>query len=154
MIEPIVGASKEALLDSKGPFDQAIEKGQKAIRLHSIRSKPSGKKRNTPFYQKREYNTFIHNAWLLVGKSQYHNGNFLDAMATFSYMARLYKEEPNIKDIARLWQARCYLALEWTDDAARIIASTRADSPIAKSALYGKTEADLAIQEGRYRDAK
>lgn len=74
-------------------------------------------------------------------------------MATFSYMARLYKEEPNIKDIARLWQARCYLALEWTDDAARIIASTRADSPIAKSALYGKTEADLAIQEGRYRDA-
>lgn len=153
MIEPIVGVSKEALLDSKGPFDQAIEKGQKAIRLHSIRSKPSGKKRNTPFYQKREYNTFIHNAWLLVGKSQYHNGNFLDAMATFSYMARLYKEEPNIKDIARLWQARCYLALEWTDDAARIIASTRADSPIAKSALYGKTEADLAIQEGRYRDA-
>lgn len=49
MIEPIVGVSKEALLDSKGPFDQAIEKGQK--RSDSIQSGASlvAKNETLPF---------------------------------------------------------------------------------------------------------
>lgn len=152
-LEPIVGVQKEGVKEPGGPFDPAIEKGQKAIRLHSIRTKPQQSRRNSRFYQKREYNTFIHNAWLLVGKSQYHNGDFLDAMATFSYMARLYREEPEIRNLARLWQARCYLALGWADDAERIILETPKDSPISKTALYGKAEAERAILEGRSLDA-
>lgn len=155
-LEPITFQQSTEIKQRGGAFDGAIEKGQKAIRLHSIRSKPQKvdrKKRNTPFYRKREYNTFIYNAWLLVGKSQYHNGDFLDAMATFSYMGRLYREEPQIRDLARLWQVRCYTALGWGSDAEKLLAETRENSRIVSSNLYGKASAELAILQGRTNDA-
>lgn len=155
-IEPVTATKSREIKEPGGDFNGALEKGRKAIRLHSIRNKPKERKsgnRNSPFYKKREYNTFIYNAWLLVGQSQYFNGDFLDAMATFSYMARLYKEEPRIRDLARLWQARCYIAMEWDGDAARIIDGVRDAGTSQGSGLLNKTSAELAILQGRIADA-
>ena len=56
-------------------FDRAVEKSQKAIKLHSIKKKPPRKpsKRNDPKYKRwmaqKEYNPFLHNAWMLMGKA-------------------------------------------------------------------------------------
>lgn len=141
---------------SGGPFDAALEKGRKAIRMHSIRTKPQqarGRASGSPFYRKREYNTFIYNAWLLVGKSQYYNGDFLDAMATFSYMARLYREEPEIRSLARLWQARCYTALGWTTDAERTLALVDRSESNKRKGLYDITTADIALLKDRPEEA-
>lgn len=153
-IEPIFATHPHGKEEQGGPFDPAIEKGQKAISLHSIRSKPKlsrNSRRSDPFYQKTEYNTFIHNAWILVGRSQFNNGDFLDAMATFSYMARLYREEHTIRDQARLWQARCYVALGWGEDARRILSELGSGS--YATGLYGKVTAEEAILAGRYEEA-
>lgn len=152
-IEPIT-AKVDVNKESGGSFDVSLQKGRKAIREHSIRSKPKGRNvRNTPFYKKREYNTFIYHAWLLVGKSQFYNGDFLDAMATFSYMGRLYKEEPNISSLAKLWQARCYIALQWEPDAQKLIGEVTLTDKLQHSELYGKTTAELALAKGQYAEA-
>lgn len=155
-VEPF---SKEAFASKNsrgGSFDPAIEKGQKAIRLHSIRTKPTvsnRRQRNEPFYKKREYNTFIHNAWILVGKAQYYNGDFLDAMATFSYMARLYRDQEPIRNIAKLWQARCYLALGWTSDAEALLTPMQGQKETLPANLYGKCCAEWALAKGNLKEA-
>lgn len=155
-LEPILATKNSEIKASGGPFDPAIEKGRKAIRLHSIRTRPRDKDRsrkNQAFFKKREYNTFIYKAWLLVGESQYHNGDFLDAMATFSYMARLYRDDPQIRKMARIWQARCYLAMNWNGDAARIIDALRQEEGSLAMPLFAKASIELAIAESRFSEA-
>ena len=45
---------------------------------------------------RREFNPFIHRAWLLLGKAQYQKGDFPEAASTFSYIVRLYDGQTNI----------------------------------------------------------
>ena len=143
---------------SGGAFNKALEKGQKAIKMHSIRVKPERKRnasaRDEAFYRRREYNTFLHNAWLLVGKSQFYNGDFMDAMATFSYMSRLYATEPLIRDEARLWQARSYVAMDWIHEGETLVAGLQTtQSLLRKSAIYDKTQAEIALALGKEQEA-
>lgn len=143
---------------SGGAFDKALQKGQKAIKLHSIRSKPERFVARTAadraFYNKREFNTFLHNAWLLVGKSRFYNGDFLEAMSTFSYMARLYALEPEIRYEALLWQARSYVAMGWIHEGEELLYTTMQQaSHLRKSMIYNKTVAEVALATGRPADA-
>ena len=157
-LDPIE-AQRGMLKERKGgAFDPALAKGQTAIKLHSIRTKPERKgrpsAREAEFYKRREYNTFLHNAWLLVGKSQFYNGDFLDAMATFSYMSRLYATEPAIRDEARLWQARSYTAMGWLHEAEEMIRTLQTDaSYLRKSQVYDKTLAEVALSKERIDEA-
>ena len=54
-------------------FDRAIEKAQKAIRQHSIKRRPARRpgRTYTDEYKKwlarREFNPFLHRAWMLMG---------------------------------------------------------------------------------------
>ena len=69
----------------QGDFTRSIEKAQKAIQLRSIKKKPARKagRASDPAYKewmkREEYNTFLHNAWMMMGRSQYNNGDFLGA---------------------------------------------------------------------------
>ena len=107
----------------KQNFDRAITKAEKAIKRHSIKRRPvwDKKRRKTEsdieWLNRREYNPFIWKAWLLLGKSQFQNGEFEEAAATFSYMARLYSTQPAINGIARAWLAKSYSELNWIYDA-------------------------------------
>ena len=96
----------------KGNFDRAIEKSEKAIKLHSIKTKPKWTKsrkkndKDKEWLGRLEYNPFIWKAWLMMGKSQFQKGEFTESAATFSYMSRLYQTQPAINGIARAWLAR------------------------------------------------
>lgn len=157
-LDPIE-AQRGILKEHKGgAFDKAFAKGQMAIKLHSIRSKPTKKRNPSPreaeFFKRREYNTFLHHAWLLVGMSQFYNGDFLDAMATFSYMTRLYATEPAIRDEARLWQARSYVAMSWLHEAQELVNHVqRENQTLRKSQIYDKTIAEIALASGRPLEA-
>ncbi|MDE6100136.1 MAG: tetratricopeptide repeat protein, partial [Paramuribaculum sp.] len=71
----------EAYADEKAPqpsgdFKRSIEKAQKAIQVRSIKKRPARKSgKSSPEYKKwlkrEEYNPFLHNAWLMMGRSQY-----------------------------------------------------------------------------------
>ena len=83
-------------------FDRTIEKSEKAIRRHSIKRRPEWNKQrrktkaDIEWLNRHEYNPFLWRAWLLLGKAQFHEGNFEESAATFGYMARLYKTQPII----------------------------------------------------------
>ena len=110
-----------------GSFDRTIEKCQKAIQLHSIKKKPKrdSRKMSDPKYRdylkRDEYNPFIHNAWRLMGQAQYYKGEFLEAAATFLYISRHFTWMPDLVAEAKLWQARCYIALGWLYEAEDIL---------------------------------
>ena len=107
----------------KANFDRAIEKCQKAIKLHSIKRRPEWTKkrkkteRDLEWLQRREYNPFLWKAWMLMGRSQFHKGAFDEAASTFSYMSRLYHTQPAIYGRARAWLAKCYIEEGWLYDA-------------------------------------
>ncbi len=155
----------EAYADPKNPqpggsFDRTIEKCQKAIQLHSIKKRPkrNQKKMDDPKYReymkRDEYNPFIHNAWSLMGKAQYYKGQFLEASATFLYITRHFTWMPDLVAEAKLWQARCYIALGWLYEAEDILLKINNDDlPESQLNTFAVVNANYLIRKGEYQKA-
>ena len=143
-----------------GNFDKAIEKSEKAIKLHSIKKKPewTKKRRKTEkdieWLGRKEYNPMLWKAWMLMGRSQFYKGDFDAAAATFSYMSRLYHTQPAIYSKARAWLAKAYIEENWMYDAEDVIHNMQRDS-IHWSARkeWDYTFADYYIHLGEYDKA-
>ena len=124
---PVSGIYEKDKSTTGGPFNRAIEKGNKAIKLHSIKDKPPRKPgwQNDPkqvkLQQQEEFNPFMKRCWLLIGESHFYNGDYLSAAVTYSYITRHFSTEPDLVAEARIWQARCYSELEWFYDVNNII---------------------------------
>ena len=118
----------------KTNFDRAIEKCEKAIHQHSIKRRPEWTKnrrktaKDIEWLSRREYNPFLWKAWMLMGRSQFYQGDFESAAATFSYMSRLYATQPAIYGKARAWLAKCYIEQNWNYDAEDVIRNMLRDS--------------------------
>lgn len=144
----------------QGSFDRTIEKCETAIQKHSIKSKPKRKqgKRNDPkykaFMQREEYNNFIHNSWMLMGKAQYNKGDFLGAASTFMYISQHFTWLPKIVAEARLWQARSYIALDWIYEAEDVLYKANNDSlPPSLNGEFAAVNADYLINNKEYKKA-
>ena len=153
-------ANKNSKDLGKSQFDRAIEKSEKAIRRHSIKSRPVWKKnrrktqKDIEWLTRREYNPFLWRAWLLLGKSQFQKGEFEEAAATFGYTARLYQTQPVILARARAWQAKCYVEMEWLYEAEDLITKQRRDSiPHRAAADWDYTLADYHIRSEHWPEA-
>ena len=143
-----------------GPFDRAIEKGVKAIKTHSIQTKPERQagKRNDPKYKewisRKEYNPFLHNAWMLTAKAQFHNGDFLQAVSSFSYISRLYATQPEIAIDAKIWQARCFSEMGWFYEADDILSKIKKENLSKELKDWHSTVyADFLIKQKRYSES-
>ncbi len=143
-----------------GDFNRSIEKAQKAIQLHSLKKKPkkkSGKQSDAykAWLKREEYNPFIHNAWLMMARSQYMNGDFPGAAATFYYISRHFSWLPETVVEAQLWQARSYVASDWVNEAETILRRIKPEQLTSGKlkALYDFVEADIAIRRGEYEAA-
>ena len=118
----------------KANFDRAIEKCEKAIHQHSIKQRPEWTKnrrktaKDIEWLSRWEYNPFLWKAWMLMGRSQFYQGDFESAAATFSYMSRLYATQPAIYGKARAWLAKCYIEQNWNYDAEDVIRNMLRDS--------------------------
>ena len=156
----------EARQNSKAPqptgsFTRSIEKAQKAIQLRSITKKPQKKagKNSDPEYKawmkRDEYNPFLHNAWLMMGRSQYMNGDFAGAASTFFYTSRHFSWLPATVTEARLWEARSYLAMGWLYEAENIITRIKDDQLTDNTlrGLYNFVYADLLVRSDEYAKA-
>lgn len=153
----------EARADQKRPqptgdFKRTIEKMQKAIQLHSISKKPkkrSKSPKDKEFRAREEFNPFLHNAWLMMGRSQYFNGDFLGAASTFFYIQRHFKWKPEVVAEAQLWQALAYCALDWTFEAENILVHVKREKLPSKNLMYfyDFVEADYLIRASRTEEA-
>ena len=141
-------------------FDRAIEKSQKAIKLHSIKRRPQWTKsrkkteKDIEWLNRKEYNPFLWKAWMLMGRAQFMKGSFDEAASTFAYMSRLYATQPAIYGRARAWLAKCYIEQDWIYDAEDVITKMRRDSLHWRARKeWDYTYADYYIHTGRYAEA-
>ena len=143
-----------------GPFDRAIEKGNKAIKQHSIQQKPPRKSgwRNDPkqvaWQAKNEYNPFLKYCWLLIGQGQFYNADFLQASATFSYITRHYADDKEMVAEARIWQARCYSEINWLHESGSVLDNLKENGmPQANQKQFDRVYADYLIKSNQLEQA-
>jgi len=160
MIPLYTVGNKNSVELGKGNFDRAVEKSQKAIKLHSIKRRPQWTKsrrkteKDIEWLSRREYNPFLWKAWMLMGRSQFHSGQFDEAASTFSYMSRLYRTQPAIYGKARAWLAKTYIEQGYMYDAEDVIRNIRRDSLDWRAVKeWDYTYADYYIHTGDFETA-
>ncbi|MDE6198806.1 MAG: tetratricopeptide repeat protein [Muribaculaceae bacterium] len=144
-----------------GDFTRSIEKAQKAIQVRSIKKKPARKagKASDPEYKawmkRDEYNPFLHNAWMMMGRSQFLNGDFLGAASTFFYITKHFTWLPETVTEAKIWQARSYCAIDWLFEAEMILTRIKPDELVNKQLryLYNLTYTDFFINSNKPKEA-
>ncbi len=151
--------SKTAAL-GKSNFETAIEKCEKAIKQHSIKAKPKSNvnKRKTAkekaYLARKEFNPFLRHAWLLMGKAQFQQGDFIEAASTFNYISALYAGQPEVVSVARAYLARCYVEMEWPYDAEDVLRKIGRDSISGEGEKeYNASYADYLILVKQYEEA-
>ena len=154
-----VGYEKQRSL-GKSNFETAVTKCEKAIQLHSIKKKPASDAGKTKtearkqWLSRKEFNPFLKNAWLLMGKAQFQQGDFTEAAATFSYITRFYAPEPAVVAEARIWLARCYAEMDWFYDAEDVIRRMDRDTmPQRLATERALTMADWHIRQDHLEEA-
>ena len=141
-------------------MDLTIEKCRKAIKLHSIKVKPKKdyKKANSTeykqFYNQEEFNPALKDAWLLLGKAEFHKGNFLGSVGTFSYIIRHYSTDKDMEATCQLWIARAYGEMGWTYEAEQVMSKIVQDNlKRSNIGLFASVNADLLLKKHLYKDA-
>ena len=134
--------NKQSRNIGKSHYERTVEKMEKAIQRHTIKVKG------------REQNPFLWRAWLMLGKAQFQMGQFEEAAATFSYMARLYVGDPARSGLARAWLAKSYTMLDWRYDAEDVIRNMSRDSMDFRAVKdWDYTYANYYISVGDYPKA-
>ncbi len=155
-IHPAVARANPKAPQPQGDFNRSIEKAQKAIQLRSIKKKPKkqagrqGDAKYKEWMKREEYNPFLHNAWMMMGRSQYFNGDFLGAASTFFYISRHFSWLPETVTEAKLWEARAYLAMDWLFEAETILRRIKPDKDLTNRdirMLYYTASAELAVKQ-------
>ena len=153
-MHPAEARSNPKAPQPSGSFDRTIEKMEKAIATHSIKKKPKRKagKGRDPKYQewltRDEYNPFLHNAWYMLAKAQYMKGDFLDAAATFRYIARHFSWKKDLVQECQVREALCYCAMGWATEADNVLTHVHMDEITNKGvrALANAAFADYYIK--------
>ena len=126
-----------------GAFDTVVERMERAIRNHSILSE-SG----------HEYNPFMKNVWLLLGKAHVQNQDYDDALAVFSHIANLFRDDADVVAEAKVWTMRAYIETGRLCKAENLANGLKEIELSADlNALFAKTYAYLLFEKGKYAEA-
>ncbi len=148
---------ERAAQSATGNMDKAIEKASKLIKKHSITARPKRRrkglfrKRNKDFYQKEEYNLWVDDAYMLMGKAHFYKMEYHEAVRAFEYVIQKF-QDPEMTAEARLWIARSHI--EKGDFKSAIIAldQLRAGSDIPNDLLpeFHLLVADYYMKQENY----
>ena len=127
----------------KSDMDYAVLKASKLIELHSITEKPKRRRRRTRRYQEfasqEEFNPWIDQSYLLIGKAYFYQHNFMAAIDNLSYVLRKYPDG-EARHETQIWLLRSYSELERFAEASEVIQAVQNDRSFPR-----KLERDLAI---------
>jgi tetratricopeptide (TPR) repeat protein len=106
---------------SSSDMKKAISKGHKLIEKHSITVKPKRSPRGAAeeyrtFYNQREFNRWVDDAWMLIGKSHIYSRDWYEAIGAFNMVIQLFPEK-SVRYEAMLWVARAYIEMEDLENA-------------------------------------
>ena len=141
-------------------MERAVQKASKVIALHSITARPDEKgrrnasDRNEEFYNRREYNEWVDDSYLLMGKAQFYLKNFMAARSSLSFAISI-ATDPDLVTEAGIWLSRIQAEEGNYAEAARILKETTGPESLSRSlkAMYYSTQADIALRQKRYSDA-
>ncbi len=147
--------------EGSGSFTTTIDKTTTAIKLHSIKTKPSRNpnRRNDVRYQawlqQKEFNPFLQNTWLLLAKAEFQDGDYLRSITTFLYITKIYSTNPEIVGECRLWIARAYTEMGWMYEAANVLHKMElAGGPPEKHrGLYAAVKANYLVRNNEFEEA-
>jgi len=141
-------------------MDRTIEKCRKAIKLHSIKVKPTKnlKKMYSPeyklFYNQEEFNPAMKEAWLLLAKAEFHKADFMGSVGTFSYIVRHYNSDKELESICQLWIARAYGEMGWIYEAEQVLSKLKQDNlKRSNTGLFASVNADLLLKKHQFKEA-
>ena len=156
----LIISDKNTQKNGASNYDRAIEKSQKAIKNHSIKTrpkKPAGKKlsqKQKLFYSQKEFNPFLWKAWFLMANSQFQKGEFAEAASTYIYITKLYENNPNIVAQARIGLAKCYAEMEWLYESEELLQRIQRDTvPEPLKEEYAVAKANLLLKQERGEEA-
>ncbi len=141
-------------------MDKAIQKASKIITLKSITARPEIKstdrspERDKELLDKKEYNEWVDDSYLLIGKARFYKHEYDEASAVFNYCIA-EANDPAIKAEASIWLARIFNETGMYNESLRILKETDLTSYSSRSlnAMSNKTLADLFIKQKRYSEA-
>ena len=162
-ILPVFVNGSPSLSEQINPqLERTIEKCSKLIRLHSISAKPENleKKRELTqeekaYYEKNEFNKYVDDGYLLMGKAYFWQMKYQTASKVLEYAAREFKDQ-KVRDEANIWLARCYIELQQPREAEKILNKLADEEETIASAHQGMfyaTRADLHITRQQYEQA-
>jgi outer membrane protein assembly factor BamD (BamD/ComL family) len=104
-----------------GEMERVIEKSNKLVVKHSITAKPKKKKgaltqKDREFYNKREYNAVVDDAYLLSAKASLYLQNYDIAIIILDYLLLEYPKASAVNE-AKLWLV---VALTYADELERV----------------------------------
>lgn len=139
----------------KSQMERTIEKCSKLIKLHSISAKPEKleKKRKLTkeekeYYNKSEFNKFVDDSYLLMGKAYFWQMDYQTAAKILEYAINEFKNE-TIDTKAQIWLARSYIELKDFREAEKVLARTskRDDMSAELIGELNATYADLYMKQ-------
>lgn len=111
-------------------METAIMKGSKLIQSHSITKKPKRRKNRSQAYvrfaSREEFNNWVDNAYILMGKAYFFQYNYTSAIENFSYVTRKFEDDPS-RYTAYIWLIKSYTELERYVEAFELIQKMQDD---------------------------
>jgi len=141
-------------------MERAIQKASKLIALKSMSAKPEIKDKTkiTPeeqaFLDKKEYNDWVDDSYLLIGKAHFYKHEYNEASALFEYCIK-EANDPEIKKEASIWLSRVYNETGKYPEAFRTLneMDIQKESSRSLKSMYYSTLADLFIKQKKYSAA-
>ncbi len=127
-ILPLFLYEDESIQQSIAPqMQRAIDKSSKVSTFHSISSKPKVKageqnEKQKEFYNKKEYNKWMDDCFVLIGKSYMYKGDFFLASEAFKHVIKTFPDEESTY-LALTWLARAYIMIGELKQSEEILAN-------------------------------
>jgi tetratricopeptide (TPR) repeat protein len=159
-ILPVFTYDDESIAQSIAPdMERTIKKSSKVIALHSITAKPEYKdgpqtEKQKDFYAKNEYNKWVDDNYLIMGKAYLFRHEYNLAIETFKFIITEYPYEDIIYE-TQMWLARAYNDIKEYKESEKILNQLTADDNFPKNLtadLYA-TVADLYMKREDYEYA-
>jgi tetratricopeptide (TPR) repeat protein len=141
-------------------MERAIQKASKLISLKSITAKPKIKDKGKPSFQetdlldRKEYNSWVDDSYLLIGKSRFYKREYTEASAVLNYSIT-QANDPLIREEAAIWLGRIYNETARYSESFRLLTELEVndESPRTLRSMYYTTLADLFIKQKKYSEA-
>ena len=138
-------------------MDNTVLKGSKLIQSHSITKKPKRKKNRTKSYikfaRREEFNNWVDDSYIMMGKAYYYKHSYASAVENFSYVVRKFGDDPS-RYTAYVWLIRCYTETERYVEAFEIIQQMQTDEnfPRALEGEFAAATADYYARQLYYKE--